>query len=44
VQGQRGRLQGDVVLIDRDEARERSDPQVARASVDLVAHPQVTHG
>ena len=43
-QRQRGRLGGDVVLVDRDVLRERADPQVAGASEDLVAGLEVAHG
>ena len=44
VQGERGRLGRDVVLVDRDVLREGPDPQVAGASVDLVADLEVAYG
>ena len=44
VQGERGWLGGDVVLVDRDVLREGPDPQVARAGVDLVAYLEVAYG
>jgi len=44
VQGERGWLGGDVVLVDRDVLRESPDPQVAGASVDLVAYLEVAYG
>ena len=37
------RLGRDVVLVDRDEFGEGTDPQVARAGVDLVTHREVTN-
>ena len=44
MQGERGWLGGDVVLVDRDVLREGPDPQVAGASVDLVADLEVAYG
>jgi hypothetical protein len=44
VQGERGWLGGDVVLVDRDVLREGPDLQVAGASVDLVAYLEVAYG
>jgi hypothetical protein len=44
VQGERGWLGGDVVLVDREVLREGPDPQVAGASVDLVADLEVAYG
>jgi hypothetical protein len=44
VQGERGWLGRDVVLVDRDVLREGPDPQVAGASVDLVAYLKVAYG
>jgi hypothetical protein len=41
MQGERGRLGGDVVLVDRDVLREGPDPQIAWASEDLVAYVEV---
>ena len=44
MQGERGRLGRDVVLVDRDVLREGPDPQVAGAGVDLVADLEVAYG
>src|SRR3954453_5115219 len=44
MQGERGWLGRDVVLVDRDVLREGPDPQVAGASVDLVAYLEVAYG
>ncbi len=43
VQGERGWLGRDVVLVDRDVLREGPDPQVAGAGVDLVAYLEVAY-
>jgi hypothetical protein len=44
VQRKRGRLEGHIVLIDRDVLGEGSDPQIAGARIHLVADSEVTDG